>query len=105
MPHGQLTVRQHLFPGPWEIIDAFDVSELVQRAARRGAVLHAAWSRDTHELYPDAARARAVELLRLSQQLAIQPRFTGEEQAVVDVWITHVIPQVLRHAGVESKDA
>ena len=67
------------------------MSELVLRAARP-------WSRESHELYPDAARERAVELLRLGQQLSLQPRFTGQEQAVVDVWITHVMPQVVRRA-------
>ena len=86
-PHAQPT------PTPAERASAVDgeVSELVLRAARP-------WSRVSHELYPDAARARAVELLRLGQQLSIQPRFTGEEQAVVDVWITHVMPHVVRRA-------
>ena len=68
-----------------------EVSELVLRAARP-------WSRVSHELYPDAARARAVELLRLGQQLAIQPRFAFQEQAVVDVWVTHVMPHVVSRA-------
>ena len=64
---------------------------MVLRAARP-------WSRDSHELYPDAARARPIELLRLGQQLSIQPRFIGEGQAIVDVWITHVMPHVVRRA-------
>ena len=86
-PHAQPT------PTPAERASAIGgaVSELVLRAARP-------WSRVSHELYPDAARARAVELLRLGQQLSTQPCFTGEEQAVVDVWITHVMPHAVRRA-------
>ena len=38
---------------------------------------------------------------RLGHQLSIQPRFTGEAQAVVDVWITHVMPHVVRRGGME----
>ena len=73
-------------------------SELVLRAARP-------WGRANHALYPDAARARAVELLCLGQQLSSQPRFAGEAQAVVDLWIECVMPHVVRRGGLAQEQA
>ena len=87
-------------PTPAQRASAIDgeVSRLVLRAARP-------WSRDSHELYPNGARARAVELLRLGQQLSLQPRFTGEGQALMDVWVTHVMPHVVRRGGIAEESA
>ena len=56
-----------------------EVRELLQRAARP-------WSPETHELFPARARARAVELLFLGHQLAVQPRFADKHRALVDCW-------------------
>ena len=50
------------------------------------------WSTNNHELFPDAARARAVELLLVGHHLSREPQFEGEAQAVVDVWVEHVMP-------------
>ena len=61
------------------------------------------WHRANHELYPTQARARAVELLRLGQQLSSQPRFAGEAQAVVDVWIECIMPHVVRRWGLADE--
>jgi ankyrin repeat protein len=44
------------------------------------------WSPTSHDLFPDRARRRAVELMRLGWLLSRDPRFGGEEQALVDVW-------------------
>ena len=44
-----------------------------------------------------------MELLRLGQQLSLQPRFTGEGQAIVDVWISHVMPHVVRRGGMQEE--
>ena len=57
------------------------------------------WSRATHELFPAPARARAVDLLRLGHMLAVQPRFIGDSQAVVDCWEAVVRFAVERNSG------
>ena len=48
------------------------------------------WSRHNHELFPLAARVRAVELLWVGKLLAKQPGFVGCEIALLDAW-THVM--------------
>ena len=60
-------------------------------------VLRAAepWSPANHELFPDATRARAWELLRLGRLLAGAPRFVGHAVALGDVWLGTVLPHVL----------
>jgi len=64
------------------------VTQTLQRAAQP-------WSMHNHDLFPDAVRARAVELLRVGYllvqgvtSLAMMPR------AWTDVWVSHV----MRHA-------
>ena len=64
---------------------AGSAAELVLRAAEP-------WSPEAHALFPAAARARAVELLKLGVLLSWQPRFGGVEGALVDVWLEGVIP-------------
>ena len=62
-------------------------------------VLQAArpWSRDTHALFPAAARARAVELLIWGHRLAREPWFDARFPAValLDVWVGSVIPHAV----------
>ena len=55
-------------------------------------VLEAAkpWSRETHHLFPAAARARAVELWPLGFRLSQQYQFPYE-----DVWMTFVMPHAV----------
>ena len=58
-------------------------------------VLEAAesWSIRTHELFPTAARGRAVELMRLGALLSrCNPVFAGREHAILDAWVTFVLP-------------
>jgi hypothetical protein len=50
------------------------------------------WSPVSHELFPEPARRRAVELIRLGWLLSRQARFLGEEQALVDIWRSCVLP-------------
>ena len=45
--------------------------------------------------FPAAARGFAVEVLLLGHQLSHQPRFTGEEIALVDVWTQLVMPSAV----------
>ena len=61
-------------------------------------VLEAAkpWSRKTHKLFPAPARARAVELMLVGELLSRKERFAAYgPQAVVDVWMTFVIPNTV----------
>jgi len=64
-------------------------SQLVLRAARP-------WSRAEHELFPRAARARALELLLVGHLLACEPRFEGVASAIIDVWVDHVMSFAVR---------
>lgn len=50
------------------------------------------WSPVSHELFPEPARWRAVELMRLGWLLSREARFCGEEQALVDIWRSCVLP-------------
>ena len=61
-------------------------------------VLEAAkpWSRKTHKLFPAPARARAVELMLIGELLSREERYAAYgPQAVVDVWMTFVIPNAV----------
>ena len=61
-------------------------------------VLEAAkpWSRYNHKLFPAAARARAVDLMLVGELLSRKERFAAYgPQAVVDVWMTFVIPNAV----------
>ena len=51
-------------------------------------VLRAAepWAPTTHELWPDATRARAVALVRLGFKLSQHERFGNNGQAIMDCW-------------------
>ena len=71
------------------------------RVAAAELVLCAAepWSPQNHQLFPAAARARAVTLLFLGCWFANQTRFAGEEQAMKDVWVDCVMAHSVRRAG------
>ena len=45
------------------------------------------WSPTTHDLFPRAARAHAVALVRLGYLLAWSPRFQGQSRSLIDAWI------------------
>ena len=70
--------------------DDGSATALVLQAARP-------WSRDTHALFPAAARARAVELLIWGHRLAREPWFDARFPAValLDVWVGSVIPHAV----------
>ena len=74
------------------------VIELVRRAA-------GPWSPRSHDLFAAAERARAVELLCVGYHLAAQPRFGGEAQALIDVWVSHVMSHAVRRPLFDSPDA
>jgi len=81
-----------------------DLAEQRCGTAAEGAVvrlvLDAArpWSPATHALWPPAKRRRASALLRLGQQLSLLPFFSGEEQALRDLWRTSVMPAALERS-------
>ena len=58
-------------------------------------VLRAAepWSPEAHELYPGAARAWAVAVVRLGTLLS--RRFGGEEVSFLDAWRDYVMPHAV----------
>ena len=63
-------------------------------------VLRAAqpWSPQTHELFPTASRARAVEMLLIGHRLSRESRFEGEAMALFDTWMAIVMPQLIQRS-------
>ena len=47
---------------------------------------------EPRELFPEAARARAVHLMLLGHRLSRQERFVRQEVALFYVWMEHVMP-------------
>ena len=84
-------------PTPLSRARAMNDSGLAPVGSPAALVLLAAepWSPNTHALFPDAARERAVALMRLGHLLSMQPRFEGEEQSLVDCWLGVVMPRVI----------
>ena len=89
-------------PTPFSLAQAMRAAGDVADGSVAQLVLDAAkpWSGVTHTLFPDAARALAVQLLRLGHLLSRQERFTGEETALFDLWIELVVPRVVQRACV-----
>jgi hypothetical protein len=66
--------------------------------ARLIACAAAAWSPETHALFPLREQARAAELLRVCSELQRLARHlvpARDEVALRDVWIAHVLPAVV----------
>jgi len=55
----------------------------------------APWSRTTHELFPDAARAYAVRMLLVGHRLSRLPKYEKVAQAVFDLWVDHMMPHMV----------
>ena len=55
----------------------------------------APWSRATHELFPDAARAYAVRMLLVGHRLSRLPKYESVAQAVFDLWVDHMMPHIV----------
>ena len=74
--------------------EAVEVGRLILKAAE--------WSPQSHELFPTAARQRAVEVMRLGYLIAWdEERFNGEGAApgLVDLWRSFVLPRVVARAA------
>jgi len=70
---------------------AVEAGRLILKAAER--------SPQSHELFPEAARKRAVEVMRRGYLITWdEERFEGEGAApgLVDLWRTHVLPHAVR---------
>ena len=76
-------------------------------AAAASLVLRAAepWSKTTHALFPAPARARAAERMGIGSLLARDPRYEGEGQAWLDIWINYTIATVNRQTDAPKQDA
>ena len=61
------------------------------------------WSIATHELFPDAARACAVVLVRLGFKLSQQARFGNQGQGIMDCWRHGVMPAALHRGSVPGR--
>ncbi len=74
--------------------EAVEVGRLILKVAE--------WSPQSHELFPEAARKRAVEVMRLGYLIAWdEERFDGEGAApgLVDLWRSFVLPRVVVRAA------
>ena len=59
----------------------------------------ALWSRATHELFPDDARAYAVQMLLVGHRLSRLPKYETVAQAVFDLWVDHMMPHMVERAS------
>ena len=66
-------------------------------AAAARLVLRAAepWSPANHDFFPATARARAVELVRIGSTLSRESRFSGEGQAMMDLWREYMMKHAI----------
>ena len=81
-------------PTPLSLAQALRAAGDAAEGSAASLVLAAAepWGPRTHSLFPAAARTFAAELLLIGHQLSRQPRFSGEEISLVDVWTQLVMP-------------
>ena len=93
-------------PTPLSLAQAAAAGSAAKGTIGEGAflILEAAkpWSRQTHKLFPAPARARAVELMLVGELLSREERFAAYgPQAVVDAWMTFVVPQAVSRNRVQ----
>ena len=70
-------------------------ARLVLKAARP-------WSPGTHALFPAAARARAVVLMRIGFRFSRLPRYETVAGGLFEVWVANVLPHAVgRESGSE----
>jgi hypothetical protein len=84
-------------PTPLSLAQSMEATGDVTKGSTAQLVLDAAkpWSKDTHSLFPSAARKRAAMLLRIGWDLSQQERFTNEEMAIFEVLQEHVMPHAI----------
>ena len=90
--HGRIVDSSRVVPSPLDRAQALAHNSSAPRGSPAWLVLQATlWSRETHDLFPPAARARARTLLRLGHLLAVQPHFVGQSRAIVETWEAYVM--------------
>jgi len=84
-------------PTPLSLAQALAAAGRAAEGTAAFLVLEAAkpWSRKTHKYFPDPARARAVELLRVGQWLK---RLPNDFPIQFEVWETFVMPHMVTRA-------
>ena len=98
LPHSPEPLLEHPMPLPslrpanlQPAAEAVEVGRLVLKAEE--------WSPQSHELFPEAARKRAVEVMRLGYLIAWdEERLDGREGAapeLADIWREFVLPWVV----------
>ena len=55
------------------------------------------WSEHSHHLFPERARARAVQLVQIGYLLSRQTQFADRAQAFMDIWRSFVMPLAITH--------
>jgi hypothetical protein len=91
-------------PTPHSLAQAAQAVGGAKEGAAAFLILEAAkpWSRQTHKLFPAPARARAVELMLVGELLSREERFAAYgPQAVVDAWMTFVVPGAVGRSRVQ----
>jgi len=84
-------------PTPLSLAQALRAAGDAAAGSAASLVLAAAepWGPRTNSLFPVAARTFAAELLLIGHQLSCQPRSSGQEISLVDVWTQLVMPFVV----------
>ena len=84
-------------PTPLSLARSLHAKGEAAEGSAAALVLKAAapWSRATHELFPDAARAYAVQMLLVGHRLSRLPNYESVAQAVIDLWVDHMMPHIV----------
>ena len=75
-----------------------------QNASAQLVLCAASWSPISHELFPSPDRVRAIALLCIGRQLAEKYAAPCESGALIDVWISCVIPRVMLRTATSTTD-
>ena len=91
-------------PTPLSLAQAAEAAGGAAEGTTAHLILEAAkpWSRKTHKLFPEPARARAVQLMLIGERLSREERFVAYgPQAVVDAWMHLVVPKAVSRNHVQ----
>ena len=72
-----------------------DLASGEQRESAQLVLAASVWSESSHQLFPEGARMRAAQLVRIGFLLSRQDRFANNAQAVMDTWRGFVMPHVI----------
>ena len=85
-------------PTPLSLANAMQARGAAADGSAAALVLRAAlpWSPQTHDLFPTASRAYAVEMLLMGHRMSRESRFGGESVALFDAWMVAVMPHLVQ---------